>query len=546
MPLNQRFENLCISQKIPAKWNLDTKTILRHLETHPVPYVKSRAVDLFGRGFTFGLSPTQWALVECRLKTHPSALQHYRVCDKYFIEELVESRITCDDTFVPIAWIPFSVVTKSDKQRVVFNYTWPENGVSINSQVPDTYATVRLPYVPRVAALIKKCGKNGYIGKADLKSAFRQIILANDDKYKCAYKWRGHTLIEHFMPWGTRAASAQCQLMGEIILYIMEKKLPKHLRGFYFNYIDDFIFGGTSKENCMKVMIAFFEECKTLKFKVKNSKTVWPCIEADLLGFWYNCPNQDAALTRSRVINWIKVLRFLKFGTFIMYQDLESFIGKLEFGACVVYPMKCCIRRFRNALPKIRNPHALIKITTLMRQEADLWLKFLPILNGVKVVDLIYTPYMDTTVEGDASNLGCGAFWEPFWFNEPFLPLEVKSSSDENNIAWRETFVISCAFAAWAPQWSGKRVLFKTDNTTVHAEVAKKDSSNDQRLNWIRDICFLSAKYRFRFFISWVKRDYNQYADALSKFELNKFMKLCQVNGREFNRQQTRFVRPTY
>ena len=546
LPENKQFEYLCTRTRLPAKWKVRTDRVLGFLNELENSNFKSRAQNLFQKGFYFGLSSYQWNLVECKLKTHPSAIKNFEICDKYFTEELINKRLTCDDKFKPFAWIPFSVVYKGGKHRVVFNYSWPENGRSINSFVSDSYAKVKLPNSERVAKLIKKCGKNGYIGKADLKSAFRQIILAGDDRYKCAYKWRGHTLVEHYMPWGTRAASAQCQLMGETILAAVEKELPGELCGFCFNYIDDFIFGGTCKNNCLFLMNKFFEKCSFFGFTVKDIKTIWPTIAEELLGFWYSCPLQMTSLTDEKLKQWTTMLiRMIEIQE-IIYSILESFISKLEFGAPVVYPLKCCIRRFRNALVSPRDPNAVIKITKRMKKEAQLWLKLLPVLNGVKIDNLIYEPSIDISVEGDASNIACGAFWEPHWFSESFKPHEVISSPDENNIAWRETFVISCSFAAWAPLWSGKRVRFKTDNKTVHAEIAKKDSRNDERLNLIRQICFLSAKYRFRFFIVWVKRDFNQFADALSKCELYKFTNLCRKNNRTYDTRQTLFDRPEY
>ena len=546
LPESREFENLCKSTRLPAKWKIRVERVLSFLKTLKDSDFKSRAQNLFQKGFYFGISAYQWKLVDNKYKQYKSALENYECCDKYFCEELVRKRITCNDDFVPWAWIPFSVVDKGGKKRVVFNYSWPETGTSINSLVPDSYAKVKLPTAQNVAKLIKKCGKDGYIGKADLKSAFRQIILAGDDRYKCAYKWRGHTLVEHYMPWGTRAASAQCQLMGETILAAVECELPVELRGFCFNYIDDFIFGGRTKQDCLNVMNKFFKKCTFFSIEVKDIKTVWPTIATDVLGFWYSCPIQSVALTNEKYNQWINMFILLIKIRQVIYAKLESFISRLEFGSPVVYPMKCCIRRFRNLLTTPRDPSALIIVTKKIKKEAELWLKLLPLLNGVHVDTIIYEPTTDLTVEGDASNVGCGAFWEPHWFNEPFLPSEIKSSPDENNIAWRETFVISCAFAAWAPLWTGKRVRFKTDNKTVHAEVAKKDSKDDQRLNLLREICFLSAKYRFRFFIVWVKRDFNEYADALSKCALNKFKNLCVKNNRQVDHEQTRFVRPVY
>ena len=501
---------------------------------------------MFSIAFEFGLTEYQWSQVECKLRTHPSAIRLSRYCDEFFIDQLKSGKFTCDDTFVPKAWIPFSVVYKGGKYRVVFNYTFPENGISVNSQVSDEYAHVKLPYAREVAKLVKKAGTNGYLAKADLKSAFRQIALAKKDDFKCAYKWRGRTLIEHFMPWGTRAASAQCQLMGETIVYLMNKELPVNLRNFAINYIDDFIFAGTNKENCKRVIDMFFQVCKKYIFKVKESKTEWPAQEMLLLGYHYNCKDQTVSIGKERETEWLVTLNSVLNNEFILYKTLDSLIGKLEFGAPVVYPMKCCIRRFRNAMPKIRNPETRIKITSSMRHEAALWIKFLPILNGVDLDDVIGENIIDKPIELDASNIGCGAFNEPHWFIEFFNPWEVESSKIKNNIARREMFVINCAFEAWGSEWHGRRILFNTDNKTVESELAKKDSKNDNRMNLIRNMCFLAAKHKFRFYVRWVSRNDNHFADLLSKNNFNGFKMLCIKSNRTFDKEPTKFNRPRF
>ena len=180
-----------------------------------------------------------------------------------------------------------------------------------------------------------------------------------------------------------------------------------------------------------------------------------------------------------------------------------------------------------------------------MRDEAELWLQLLPLLNGVPLDDLIFSPCKDEVIELDASNVGYGAYWEPYWLSDPFYPHQVISNKNNNNIAWRETYAVTAAFAAWGSLWSGKRILFYTDNKTVFSELCKKDSKNRDRASLIRRICFMSAQSKFRFFVEWVERDLNEYADALSKCDIPRFKKLCQENNREFSKHPMCYTRPT-
>ena len=195
-------------------------------------------------------------------------------------------------------------------------------------------------------------------------------------------------------------------------------------------------------------------------------------------------------------------------------------------------------------MPKVRDPNMLIPITQDMRDEAEMWLQMLPLLNGVPFDDLICIPMHDEVVEFDASNKGFGAFWEPYWISDVFEPNEVISDGKNNNIAWREMFAMAAAFAAWGPLWTTKRIIFYTDNTTVFSEICRKDSKDKKRLSLVRRICFISAQYNFRFYIEWVKRDNNEFADALSKLEVSKFKNLCNTDKKEFAPAKMLYIRP--
>ena len=211
---NLLFESLCKKTKTPSVWPINSNFLRHEIRLHPDDLFKTRARALLNGGFTYGIQGgwQQFSNNGCP-RTNNSALRFPEQVDKYFIEQLQSNKITCNADIKPSVWVPFSVVYKGGKYRVVFNYSWPETGISINSTVTDEYSYVNLPYAPQIAAFVKRVGKRGYLGKADLKSAFRQIVLKVTEQFRVAYRWRGHTLFEHYMPWGTRAASSQCHLV---------------------------------------------------------------------------------------------------------------------------------------------------------------------------------------------------------------------------------------------------------------------------------------------------------------------------------------------
>ena len=151
-----------------------------------------------------------------------------------------------------------------------------------------------------------------------------------------------------------------------------------------------------------------------------------------MIGFDFFCHEQKVAIDEKRKTSLYNKLISLVASQFIVYKELESLIGQLEFVAPLMFPLKACIRRFRNALPKIRNPGQLISVDTNIINEANLWLKFLPILPGVPVKELIFQPILDTVVTTDASNWGFGCFWPPHWYLQAFHLNQVNPNGTNN------------------------------------------------------------------------------------------------------------------
>ena len=74
-------------------------------------------------------------------------------------------------------------------------------------------------------------------------------------------------------------------------------------------------------------------------------------------------------------------------------------------------------------------------------------------------------------------------------------------------------------------------VLFYTDNKTIESSLIKKDSRIDDIMLLIQKLCFNAVQHRYRFYIKWIRRDFNELSDALSKNQITKFMKLAFKNN---------------
>ena len=87
--------------------------------------------------------------------------------------------------------------------------------------------------------------------------------------------------------------------------------------------------------------------------------------------------------------------------------------------------------------------------------------------------------------------------------------------------------VVSSLGSQWGHQWSAKRVAFCSDNTAV-VEVLRSGTSRDSNLMvLLRHLSLLAARHSFVFTARHVPGKSNAIADAISRFEFQRFHQLA-------------------
>ena len=93
-------------------------------------------------------------------------------------------------------------------------------------------------------------------------------------------------------------------------------------------------------------------------------------------------------------------------------------------------------------------------------------------------------------------------------------------------IAYKEIFPIVLTASLWGHQWSAKPVKFCSDNTGV-VEVLRSDTSRDANfMVLLSHLSLLAARHSSVFTARHVDRKSNAIADAISRFEFQRFHQL--------------------
>ena len=80
----------------------------------------------------------------------------------------------------PIGLVPKD---KGQKTRLIFHLSYPRDGDSVNSGIPKEYCSVKYPNFEEAVRICLQEGRECYISKSDMSSAFRNEPMRKDQWY---------------------------------------------------------------------------------------------------------------------------------------------------------------------------------------------------------------------------------------------------------------------------------------------------------------------------------------------------------------------------
>ena len=95
-----------------------------------------------------------------------------------------------------------------------------------------------------------------------------------------------------------------------------------------------------------------------------------------------------------------------------------------------------------------------------------------------------------------------------------------------HSIQWKELFAIYITCAVWVHLWSGKRLIFHTENSTDVAIWSSQSSKAHDLMDLARKIFLISAQHAFVVQFKHIPGINNPIADAFSRLQMERFRKL--------------------
>ncbi|MEW8547203.1 MAG: reverse transcriptase domain-containing protein, partial [Candidatus Thiodiazotropha sp.] len=469
----------------------------------------------------FGNSQQQSYSDVIRVKNHKGAKDFPRNVQEFLDKEKTYGAILGPFNYNPFACnvtiSPLNTVPKkgSDERRIILDLSYPK-GSSINDNVSKDFylgekVELSYPGVDQLVEIIKLKGRNCLLFKRDLKRAYRQIPIDPGDSSLLGYCFNGKLYFDKVLSFGLRSSAFICQRITSSITYIC-----KILQILIVNYLDD-LAGADTPE---KAWASFSELGKVFLYcglEESVEKACSPSTEMVFIGVLFDTETMTLKVTSERLVEIRSmVFEWLKKDTATL-KELQSLLGKLNFVAHCVKPARIFICRLLNWLRRIQNKSNAQPIPLEAKKDLEWWSHFLPIYNGISMMDVEDWSSPDEVLSCDACLTGCGAWFEGNFFHCEFPSFIMNQNLHINAL---ELLTIVVAVKIWGSALKGKKVVVNCDNSTS-CRVLNTGFSRDCFLqSCLREICYFAAINEFQIKASLLSSSENRLADNLSRWTI--------------------------
>lgn len=426
---------------------------------------------------------------------------------------------------------PLNSVPKKDttERRVILDLSFPKNN-SINSSIDkDEYlgekTQVNFPRVDDFIALIKKKGKGCLLFKKDLRRAYRQISIDPSDYHLVSYVWGKHIFCDTVLSMGLKSAARICQRVSNAISFIMFQFGVAIL-----NYLDD-LAGAEKRENanfaynCLEMVL---QKCGLEEAPDKASP---PSEIMIFLGILFNTITMTVEVTPDRLLEIKRLIDQWLNKESVTLKQIQSLLGKLNFVAACVKPSRIFVSRLLNWLRSIYHSSDFYhSIPDYVKKDLEWWHRFLPLYNGISMMEFEQWSAPDAIFSSDSCLCGCGGFWNGKYFHVEF-PSEIIQQN--LHITALEMLSIIICLKLWARFFKGQKIVVLCDNQAVSQVINSGKSKSEFLQNSLREICFLTAINEFQLKGQFIEGITNRIPDVLSRWHLSrqneqKFMELTE------------------
>lgn len=424
---------------------------------------------------------------------------------------------------------PIGVVPKKDGGwRLITHLSYP-HGNSVNDYIDPEDCTVHYASFDQVIEMVSSLGKGALLGVHDIKSAFRLLPVHRSDFDLLGICFDDKFYVDKCLPFG---CSVSCSLFEKFSSFIEWSVIEKSGKKSISHYLDDFFFAGKKDSNdCLDLMNSFTGVCSDLGVPIAVEKSVGPVTVLKFLGLEIDTIDMVVRIPQDKLFKLRSLLEPLLFRERIKFKEFESIIGLMAFCSRAITSSRAFLRRFYDILAsvKVKKPFYSIRIGSELREDVRVWLKFLRDFNGdcyLTEKEWVNNDTLQLFTDGAGNSLlGCGAFFNGKWVQFQW-PGEWENQPIMKDITLLELIPIVLAMFVWGFEFKNQKILFRIDNLALVNIINSRTSKSKRIMSLVRPLVLFTMMYNIQFKAKHIDGAKNQIADAISRFQMNRFREL--------------------
>ena len=434
----------------------------------------------------------------------------------------------------PFAIVPmegFRVVPRAMKDEMLRSGKWRPislNNLPVGNAVNEgispaedpiclpTHAAIR----HRIARAHQRCGRV-VLAKRDIRLAYRLHQVRPLDWNLCGVQWDGQLYIDTHLSFGCRSSVDRFLTISDAIEWALRRWGVTAI-----HYIDDFIFVAESDEEAAVAVQKFETICAAWNIPIKQEKDVGPGTNVELLGVVYDTVNMTATMPQG-TLERLQQACSIGLETGMTTKAAASLVGLMTWASSCMPQASAFVTALRYAETKARMEN-LRFVHLTARIKADLrWWQRAADLTSCRNASILQTKVTAARVlHGDAgTEWGLGGYDGTTFYKAKHTPdiLRAAMRHKRHSSKFLELFNVLVMARIYSADWTGQHVSISVDNHALPRACERLTSRSRTECAMLHEIAMLQIRDGWTWEVTWIPRELNDAADALSKNDMQRF-----------------------
>ncbi len=452
--------------------------LFKYLKDHPNQSLVKKLIG-FTFGFDIGYIGPQFSNWKNSKEPHYTREEEIAI-NKKLDDELKAKRIGGPYDTAPFKDFRVSPIFLVPKRvpgefRFIHNLSHPK-GNSINDFIPDEEASVTYAKIDdAIKIMLDKKWKTPYLGKADIKGAFKLLPISKKCQNLLGFKHKGKYFVSKTMPQGCKISCRTFDDFSSALHWCLDSVSGTMCT---IHYIDDFLFVCESEIECKRIMDIFEKICADIGVPLVSEKSEGPTRVIIFLGLTIDTIRKCILIPQDKIRDILNDIDSMLLKKRTTLKAVQSIIGSLNFICRACVPGRAFMRRLIDACSGAKMPHHYVRISEGMRADLSLWKVFFRDFNGAAYwLPNDWENNFDIKLFFESTKTGFAVYFNGNWAQE----LWSKTSTDKYNENFKNLLPLVIAFTLWGNKMHDKRILIHISDEKL-IEYVNRTSARDKNI----------------------------------------------------------------